>query len=185
SSHRAYFQVRSLELSAPHSLTAGSVVNAAVVGSGRTQVDVEVDLIQGTHSERLMHLHLTGNKLAFFDPRTQHGSDSVALTAETLSNFQPGPARLRAVATGCEQWTRLPPPTVRELEVELSSDKEAQKHKGSAYRFAHGDGRVSRAGCCYYYHRWGIDRDDTLSPPWSIGRGLNQKSSSLSLMKPS
>jgi hypothetical protein len=119
SSHRAYFQVRSLELTAPHSLTAGSVVNAAVVGSGRTQVDVEVDLIQGTHSERLMHLHLTGNKLAFFDPRTQHGSDSVALTAETLSNFQPGPARLRAVATGCEQWTRLPPPTVRELEVEI------------------------------------------------------------------
>ena len=119
SSHRAYFQVRSLELTASHSLTAGSVVNAAVVGSGRTQVDVEVDLIQGTHSERLMHLHLTGNKLAFFDPRTQHGSDSVALTAETLSNFQPGPARLRAVATGCEQWTRLPPPTVRELEVEI------------------------------------------------------------------
>jgi hypothetical protein len=119
SSHRAYFQVRSLELTAPHSLTAGSVVNAAVVGSGRTQVDVEVDLIQGTHSERLVHLHLTGNKLAFFDPRTQHGSDSVALTAETLSNFQPGPARLRAVATGCEQWTRLPPPTVRELEVEI------------------------------------------------------------------
>ena len=119
SSHRAYFQVRSLELTAPHSLTAGSVVNAAVVGSGRTQVDVEVNLILGTHSERLMHLHLTGNKLAFFDPRTQHGSDSVALTAETLSNFQPGPARLRAVATGCEQWTRLPPPTVRELEVEI------------------------------------------------------------------
>jgi len=119
SSHRAYFQVRSLELTAPHSLTAGSVVNAAVVGSGRTQVDVEVNLILGTHSERLVHLHLTGNKLAFFDPRTQHGSDSVALTAETLSNFQPGPARLRAVATGCEQWTRLPPPTVRELEVEI------------------------------------------------------------------
>ena len=119
SSHRAYFQVRSLELTAPHSLAAGSVVNAAVVGSGRTQVDVEVELIQGTHSERLMHLHLTGNKLAFFDPRTQHGSDSVALTAETLSNFQPGPARLRAIATGCEQWTRLPPPTVRELEVEI------------------------------------------------------------------
>jgi hypothetical protein len=118
-SHRAYFQVRSVELNAPHSLTAGSVVNATVVGSGRTQVDVEVQLIQGAHSERLMHLHLTGNNLAFFDPRTQHGSDSVALTAETLSTFQPGAARLRAVATGREQWTRLPPPTVRELEVEI------------------------------------------------------------------
>jgi hypothetical protein len=119
SSHRAYFQVRSLELNAPQALAAGSVVNAAVIGSGRTQVDVDVDLIQGTHSERLMHLHLTGNKLAFFDPRPQHGSDSVVLTSETLLKFQPGPARLRAVATGREQWTRLPPPTVREVEVEV------------------------------------------------------------------
>jgi len=119
SSHRAYFQVRSLELSAPHTLSVGSLVNTSVVGSGRTQVDVEVDLIQGTHSERLLNLHLTGNELAFFDPRTQHGSDSVAITAEMLSKFQPGPARLRAVATGREQWTRLPPPTVREMEVVL------------------------------------------------------------------
>jgi len=119
SSHRAYFQVRSLELSAPHELSVGSVVNASVVGSGRTQVDVEVDLIQGTHSERLLNLHLTGNELAFFDPRTQHGSDSVAITAEVLSKFQPGPARLRAIATGREQWTRLPPPTVREMDVVL------------------------------------------------------------------
>jgi len=119
SSHRAYFQVRSLELNAPQVLSVGSIVNASVVGSGRTQVDVEVDLIQGTHSERLMHLHLTGNNLAFFDPRKQHGADSLALTAETLSKFQPGRARLRAVATGREQWTRLPPPTVREIDVEI------------------------------------------------------------------
>ncbi|MEN3327215.1 MAG: hypothetical protein V7638_2022 [Acidobacteriota bacterium] len=119
SSHRAYFQVRSLELNAPSALLVGSIVNASVVGSGRTQVDVEVDLIQGTHSERLMHVHLTGNNLAFFDPRQQHGSDSIALTAETLSKFQPGPPRLRAVATGREQWTRLPPPTVREIDVEI------------------------------------------------------------------
>jgi hypothetical protein len=94
-------------------------VKASVVGSGRTQVDVEVDLIQGTQSQRLQHLHLTGNNLAFFDPRTQHGSDSVVLTSEILSRFQPGSARLRAVATGREQWTRLPPPTVREIEVEV------------------------------------------------------------------
>ena len=120
SSHRAYFQVRSLELNAPHTLTAGAVVSTAVVGSGRTQVDVDVDLIQGTHSERLQHLHLTGNNLAFFDPRAQHGSDSLVLTSEVLSKFEPGAARLRAVATGREQWTRLPPPTVRELEVEIN-----------------------------------------------------------------
>jgi hypothetical protein len=95
------------------------MVSTAVVGSGRTQVDVEVELIQGTYSERIQHLHLTGNNLAFFDPRAQHRSDSVLLTSETLSKFPPGPARLRAVPTGREQWTRLPPPTVRELDVEI------------------------------------------------------------------
>ena len=119
SSHRAYFQVRSLELSAPQVLSAGSVVNAAVVGSGRTQVDVDVDLIQGAHSERLLHIHLTGNDLAFFDPRPRYGSDAVVLTSQTLSKFQSGAARLRAVGTGRPQWGRLPPPTVREMEVVL------------------------------------------------------------------
>ena len=122
SSHRAYFQVRSLELSAPRVLSVGSVVNTSVVGSGRTMLDVDLDLVQGTHSERILHLHLNGNELGFFDPRTQHGSDSVVLTSEALSKFQPGPARLRAVATGREQWTRLPPPTVRELEVDIQHE---------------------------------------------------------------
>ena len=119
SAHRAYVQVRSLELRAPQSLSAGSVVESFVVSSGRGPVDVEVDLIQGTHSERLFNLRVRGNELGFFDPRTQHGSQSVTLTSETLSNFQPGAARLRSVATGREQWTRLPPPTVRELEVQI------------------------------------------------------------------
>ena len=119
SSYRAYVQVRSLELNAPRVLSAGSVVETAVMGSGRTFVDVEVDLIQGTHVERLTHLRLRRDGLGFFDPRTQHGAESVTLTQETLSRFEPGRARLRAVATGRHQWTRLPPPTVRELDVEI------------------------------------------------------------------
>ena len=119
SSHRAYFQIRSLELNAPHLLSAGSVVKTSVVSSGRTLADVEVHLIQDSHSERLLKLHVPGNELGFFDPRTQHASDEVTLTAETLSKFQPGAARLRAVAVGREQWTRLPPPTIREIQVEV------------------------------------------------------------------
>ena len=117
SAHRAYFQVRSLELNAPLQLTDGSVVETSVVSSGRTAVDVVVDLIQGTHSERVLKLHLSGNELGFFDPRKRHGSDSVILTPEILSKFQPGAARLRSVATGRHQWFRLPPPTVREFDV--------------------------------------------------------------------
>lgn len=119
SSYRAYFQVWSLELSAPRVLSAGSVVRSEVVTSGRTAADVEVDLIQGTHSKRLIKLHLNGNDFGFFNPRSQHASDSITLTSETLSKFQTGPACLRSVATGRHQWMRLPPPTIRELEVEI------------------------------------------------------------------
>jgi hypothetical protein len=119
SSHRAYFQVRSLELNAPQLLTAGSVVQTSVVSSGRTTVDVEVELIQGTHSEELLKLRVRGNELGFFDPRTQHGSESVNLTQEILSKFESGTARLRSVAVGRHQWFRLPPPTVRELDVQI------------------------------------------------------------------
>src|ERR1043165_866564 len=120
SSHRAYIQVRSLELNAPHSLSAGAMVETAVVSSGRGPVDVDVDLIQGSHTERLFSLHVRGNELGFFDPRTQHGSQSMTLTSAVLAKFQPGAARLRSVATGVEQWMRLPPPTVRELDVEVT-----------------------------------------------------------------
>ena len=117
SAHRAYFQIRSLELNAPDLLIEGSVVQTSVVSSGRTACDVDVELIQGAHSERLLKLHLTGNNFGFFDPRAQEDSSRVTLNREILSSFQPGTARLRAVATGRHQWFRLPPPTIRELEV--------------------------------------------------------------------
>lgn len=119
SAHRAYIQVRSLEFNAPKSLTAGAVVETLLVSSGRATVDVEVDLIQGAHSERLFVMQLRGNQWGFWDPRARHGSKGVTLTPEMLSKFQPGAARLRSVATGRPQWTRLPPPTVRELDVEI------------------------------------------------------------------
>ena len=117
SSYRAYVQVRSLELSAPPKLSAGSIVNTSVITSGRTTVDVEVELIQGELSQRLVALRVRGNDLGFFDPRTQHGAESFAITSDVLSRFKPGSARLRAVATGRHQWFRLPPPTVHELDV--------------------------------------------------------------------
>ena len=119
SAYRAYIQVRALELNAPSALSDGSIVQTSLVSSGRTTVDVEVDLVQGTYSERLIELQVRGNELGFFDPRTRRGSENATLTAQTLSHFQPGRARLRAVATGRHQWFRLPPPTVRELDVEI------------------------------------------------------------------
>jgi hypothetical protein len=120
SGYRAYYQVRDLELSAPRTLSEGSIVNTSVVTSGRTWVDLELDLIQGEHSERLVALMVRKNHLGFFDPRTQQASETFTLTRETLSRFQPGRARLRSVATGRLQWTILPPPTVREIEVDIT-----------------------------------------------------------------
>jgi hypothetical protein len=119
SAHRAYFQVRSLDVKTPQVLTNGSVVEVAVVCSGRNKVDVEAELVQGDHSETLFNIRVPGNELAFFDPRAQHASRSAVLTDETLTSFQSGAARLRVVATGRMQWGRLPPPTVREFEVTL------------------------------------------------------------------
>lgn len=121
SAHRAYFQVRSLEVNAPQSLTDGSAIDVAVVCSGRNMVDVEAALMQSGHSERLFEFRVPGNNLAFFDPRAQHASKTIVLSNETLSHLQPGPAILRVVATGRPQWGRRPPPTIRELNVTIQS----------------------------------------------------------------
>lgn len=121
SSHRAYFQVRSLEVKAPPQLNDGSQVEVATVCSGRNAVDVEAKLIQGQYSELLFNFRVPGNDLAFFDPRAQHLTYIAALNHQTLMNFEPGPARLRVVATGRPEWGRVPPPTVRELDVRISS----------------------------------------------------------------
>jgi hypothetical protein len=119
SAHRAYFQVRSLDVNAPQVLTNGSVVDVAVVCSGRNKVDVEAELIQGDHSEKLFNIRVPGNNLAFFDPRAQHATQTAVLNTETLNRFQSGAARLRVVATGRPQWGRTPPPTIRELGVTI------------------------------------------------------------------
>lgn len=120
SGYRAYYQVRSLELRLSEgALREGSVVEVAAEGSGRTTVDVRVELIQGAHSETLSTLRIRDNEWASFDPRPCPGSLRVVLTPEQLAGFRDGAATVRATATGRPQWMRLPPPTVREAAVEL------------------------------------------------------------------
>ena len=123
SGHRAYFQVRDLTLRVDSQvLRAGSAVETDVVISGRTHVDVRVELIQGSHAETLALQTVPGNEWASFDPRTRGASQRVVVTPEILSRFREGAALLRATATGRRQWMRLPPPTVRESPVEIRRD---------------------------------------------------------------
>jgi hypothetical protein len=120
SGYRAYYQVLGLELRlAEPTVRGGSVVQVAVVGSGRTTIDVRVELIQGGHSETLATHRMRGNEWASFDPRPRSASPSFVLTPEQLAGFTDGAAKVRVTATGRPQWMRLPPPTVREAEVEI------------------------------------------------------------------
>jgi hypothetical protein len=120
SGYRAYVQVYSLELHVDEPvLRGGSVVRAGVVASGRTTVDVRVELIRGARSETILLHRLPGNNWAAFDPRPRRAAPSVALPPELLARFGEGAALLRATATGRPQWLRLPPPLVREAVVEI------------------------------------------------------------------
>ena len=120
SGYRAYYQVYGLELELTEAtLREGSSVRVEATGSGRTTIDVKVELIQDSRSETLATQQTRGNDWASFDPRPRRASQTVVLTSEQLARFRNGPATLRATATGRPQWMRLPPPTVRETAVEI------------------------------------------------------------------
>ena len=106
------------------SLRDGSVVETTLVSYARTTIDVRLELIQGSHAETIATKRVRGNEWALFDPRSRQASESTVLTAELLDRFNKGPAQLRATAVGREQWTRLPPPVVREIIVAISGENE-------------------------------------------------------------
>jgi hypothetical protein len=123
SSHRAYVQGRNLELHfTERILRSGSMIRTTVVSSGRAPIDVQLDLIQGAHSETIAVYRVRASTYSFFDPRTRHASHTAVITPEFLAQFQTGTAQLRATAIGRHQWTRLPPPVVREITVEIQRE---------------------------------------------------------------
>ena len=118
--YRAWYQVHSLDLNTTErTLHSGSEISTRVVSYARTPVTVKLELIQGSHSELLSTRGVHDNDWAFFDPRPRQASQTFLLSSETLAHFQKGPAQLRATATGRPQLSRLPPPLVRELAVEI------------------------------------------------------------------
>lgn len=122
SGYRAIVQVFGLDLRLPTQLLSdGSRVAFAVTSSGRVTVTVRLELIQGARAETLSVLRVRTSRNATYDPFPKHGSQSVLLTRERLSRFVPGPAIVRATATGLSQWLRTPPPTVREARVTIGT----------------------------------------------------------------
>lgn len=121
SAYRAWVQVRRLDLAVlSTNLRPGVASVVRVVTSGRTPIDVRLELVQGTHSELLADLRVAPSRDGFWDPRTRQGMMTPSFTTEFLAHFQAGPAIVRATALGKPQWMRTPPPTVQEIPVVIA-----------------------------------------------------------------
>lgn len=118
SSYRAWVQIKDLTLfTTSAELAPGVVVRSNLTSWARTESDARIELVQGSRVTMLGEVYLPRNHEPVFDPRPQHGTVEVALTAAMLDGFEPGAATLRATALGRPQWLRVPPPTVREQPV--------------------------------------------------------------------
>ena len=122
SAYRAFYQVRSVEIQSADVLQSGSAISTSVVSYARGPVDVRIELVQDGHSATIAAMRVRGNEWALFDPRTQHGSQSILLTDNVLKQFANGKAIVRATAIGVPQWGRLPPPLIRERVVRIQRD---------------------------------------------------------------
>ena len=120
SGYRAIVQVYRVEITVDAAtLRAGTNIAMSVATSGRTPVDVELELIQATHAETLAVLLIRDHRNPSYDPRTIHAATRVVLTREQLARFQPGNALLRATANGRSQWLRVPPPVIEKRAVDI------------------------------------------------------------------
>ncbi|HKO42916.1 MAG TPA: hypothetical protein VJU84_06490 [Pyrinomonadaceae bacterium] len=120
--YRAYHQIKSVDLGTPATLRAGTLIETFVVTYGRTFVDVRLELIQEQQTETVSTHRIPNNEWAFMDPRIRRVSNTSVLTEDVIKKFQPGPATLRATATGLPQLGHVPPPMMRELVVEIQRD---------------------------------------------------------------
>ena len=116
--YRAWVQVRALDLKVVSTvLRPGLPALIQVVTSGRTSVDVRLELVQGARADMLATLRVAPSRNSFYNPAPRQGTMMPSFTAEFLAPFQAGPAVLRATATGRTLWGRTPAPMVRELPV--------------------------------------------------------------------
>ena len=122
SGYRAWVQVRSLELRVvSDDVRPGIPALVEVVTSGVTVVDVKLELVQGAHRETLATLRIVPTRQPFFNPRIRQGTMMPSFTPEFLAHFQPGPAIVRATATGRRKWLLTPNPVVKEAPVAIAA----------------------------------------------------------------
>ena len=123
SGYRAIVQVYDVTIESPAVIQPGSPMIVHVSTSGRTHVDVRVDLVQGGRTETIANTVVPSNDAFFYDPRAKGVAINAAVPADILSRFAAGKAAIRAVATGRSQFLRTPPPTVDLLETRLDPAK--------------------------------------------------------------
>jgi hypothetical protein len=123
SGYRAIVQVYDVTIESPAVIHPGSPLIVHASTSGRTRVEVRVDLVQGGRAETLSTTTVLSNDAFFYDPRAKGVAIDVAVPADILSRFYAGKATIRAVATGRSQFLRTPPPTVDVLETRLEPPK--------------------------------------------------------------
>ncbi len=115
SAYRAWVQVYSVTVVATSdTLRPGVTVRVSAVTSGRTPVDVRLELVRGSRVDTLGAWRLPNNGDPATDPRPRRATFSRGFLGAELASFGDGPALLRATAVGRPQWLRLPPPTVVE-----------------------------------------------------------------------
>jgi len=120
--YRAWVQVRSLELRVvSDNVRPGIPALVEVVTSGVTIVDVKLELVQGDRHETLSTLRIVPAHQAFLNPRIRQGTMMPSFTPEFLAHFQPGPALVRATATGQRKWLVTPAPVVTEVPVVIAA----------------------------------------------------------------
>ncbi|MGH7656115.1 MAG: hypothetical protein ACREN6_15790 [Gemmatimonadaceae bacterium] len=120
--YRAWVQVRTLELRVvSDDIRPGIPALVEVVTSGVTIVDVKLEMVQGERHETLSTLRIVPAHQAFFNPRIRQGTMMPSFTPEFLAHFRPGPAIVRATATGQRKWLMTPSPVVKEVPVVVAA----------------------------------------------------------------
>jgi hypothetical protein len=127
-SHRAYFPVRSVVISASEDIVRpGTRIRVDTVTSGRGPVSIRVELLQAGRSEPLVVDSIPSKGWAYWDPRRVFHSTDATIPASVAERLEPGVITVRASVTGSPAWLRLPPPVVREVRLPFRQGREADR----------------------------------------------------------